>query len=265
MKQSEEEAGEDDTNGLWNGQPFKPLPAVDVPDLPAGCARAMSLQVCMHGLDCLCSESPILAVLHMLLTCFTVFTALCFAHACTKEENINLHKLVAICKHPSCSCVTLDWGPNGGLLVHNKVVSIVHKTLYRGGNVGHMAPAWATPPTRASGSQRSPPPLHHRRCVPCQRPQGEGGGGAWVAPPGRTPNLLLAPSSQEGVAGCQRRSSMRLTKSHSMRMSRPRYVKHQWHVDKARLVSACSGRCMQLTYVFNTAVPTSYNTLLAVS
>ena len=55
VKQAEEEAGEDDTNGLWNGQPFKPLPAVDVPDLPAGCARAMSLQVCMHGLDCLCT------------------------------------------------------------------------------------------------------------------------------------------------------------------------------------------------------------------
>lgn len=46
MKQGEEEAAEDDTNGLWNGEPFKPLPAVDVPDLPAGCARAMSLQVC---------------------------------------------------------------------------------------------------------------------------------------------------------------------------------------------------------------------------
>ena len=46
VKQAEEEASEDDTNGLWNGQPFKPLPAVDVPDLAAGCARAMSLQVC---------------------------------------------------------------------------------------------------------------------------------------------------------------------------------------------------------------------------
>ena len=46
VKEGEEEAAEDDTNGLWNGQPFKPLPAVDVPDLPAGCARAMSLEVC---------------------------------------------------------------------------------------------------------------------------------------------------------------------------------------------------------------------------
>ena len=45
VKHAEEEAGEDDTNGLWNGQTFKPLPAVDVPDLPAGCARATSLQV----------------------------------------------------------------------------------------------------------------------------------------------------------------------------------------------------------------------------
>ena len=50
VKQGEEEAAEDDTNGLWNGQSFKPLPAVDVPDLPAGCARAMSLQVCAAGL-----------------------------------------------------------------------------------------------------------------------------------------------------------------------------------------------------------------------
>lgn len=45
MKQGEEEGGEDDTNGLWNGQPFRPLPTVTLPDLPAGCARAMSLQV----------------------------------------------------------------------------------------------------------------------------------------------------------------------------------------------------------------------------
>ena len=45
MKQGEEEEGEDDTNGLWNGQPFRPLPTVTLPDLPAGCARAMSLQV----------------------------------------------------------------------------------------------------------------------------------------------------------------------------------------------------------------------------
>ena len=45
MKQGEEEEGEDDTNGLWNGQPFRPLPTVTLPDLPAGCARAMSLKV----------------------------------------------------------------------------------------------------------------------------------------------------------------------------------------------------------------------------
>ena len=45
MKQGEEEEGEDDTNGLWNGQPFRPLPTVTLPDLPAGCARAMSLEV----------------------------------------------------------------------------------------------------------------------------------------------------------------------------------------------------------------------------
>ncbi len=45
VKQGEEEEGEDDTNGLWNGQPFRPLPTVTLPDLPAGCARAMSLKV----------------------------------------------------------------------------------------------------------------------------------------------------------------------------------------------------------------------------
>ena len=46
VRKGEEEAeSEDDTNGLWNGQPFRPLPAVTLPDLTAGCARAMSLQV----------------------------------------------------------------------------------------------------------------------------------------------------------------------------------------------------------------------------
>ncbi|DBA81836.1 TPA: hypothetical protein ACH3X1_007555 [Trebouxia sp. C0004] len=44
VRQGEEEEGEDDTNGLWNGQPFRPLPTVTLPDLPAGCARAMSLK-----------------------------------------------------------------------------------------------------------------------------------------------------------------------------------------------------------------------------
>ncbi|DBA76675.1 TPA: hypothetical protein ACH3X2_008711 [Trebouxia sp. C0005] len=44
VRQGEEEESEDDTNGLWNGQPFRPLPTVTLPDLPAGCARAMSLK-----------------------------------------------------------------------------------------------------------------------------------------------------------------------------------------------------------------------------
>ena len=97
--------------------------------------------------------------------------------------------------------------------------------------MGRMAPAWGTPPTRASGSQRSPPPLHQRRCLPCQRPQGLGGGGPQVAPPGSTSSTLLAQSCQGEVAGCQRRSSKRLTKSHSMRMSRLRYAAQQRHID----------------------------------
>lgn len=45
MREGEEAGSEDDTNGLWNGQPFRPQPAVPIPDCPAGCARAQSLQV----------------------------------------------------------------------------------------------------------------------------------------------------------------------------------------------------------------------------
>ena len=44
VTQAQEEAEQDDSNGLWNGQPFRPLPAITLPDLPAGCARATFLQ-----------------------------------------------------------------------------------------------------------------------------------------------------------------------------------------------------------------------------
>ena len=38
-------ADADSSGGLWNAQPFRQNPGVDIPDCPAGCARAQGLQV----------------------------------------------------------------------------------------------------------------------------------------------------------------------------------------------------------------------------
>lgn len=111
MKHSEQEAeDEDDTNGLWNGQPFKPLPAVDVPDLPAGCARAMSLQVCMastlantwpHTIfvtqTCLAHGSQ--SVLHMLLLMHACQTGRHRKPAHTRFEGVDTCLAWCACVH----------------------------------------------------------------------------------------------------------------------------------------------------------------------
>lgn len=199
-----EEASEDDTNGLWNGQTFKPLPAVDVPDLPAGCARATSLQVrawqystsfwyhiCLFLLTLLCYSLCVL--------CDKVGAAVVASLHVSKQEVALLHAL-------GLDCWCTVWYAR------------------RAGSVAHMAQAWATPPTRVSGSQRSPPRPPQRRCWPCLSPQDPAGGVRWGAPPRGITSCLLAPSRQGGMglAECQRRSSRRLIKSHILRMSRLR-------------------------------------------